>query len=125
MNIHGIGTDIVSVKRIANLISKYPDRFLGRILSPAEIINYGNSATPTHYVSKRFAAKEAIAKAIGTGIGKSMAFNEISILNYESGKPFVSFSGQAKATVEALGLQDVMISLSDENEYSLAFAVVI
>lgn len=124
MNIIGIGTDIVDKKRISRLLDRFGDRFIERILSKEEKKMISQISDPKAYLAKRFAAKEAIAKALGTGIG-TVSFNEISVLNTTGGKPYVKFEGKSKQFVMNLNIHEVMISLSDEKECALAFAVIV
>lgn len=123
MKILGIGTDIVQLSRIENLLSEYDDKLIARILTADEQLQFKTSNQPISFFAKRFAAKEAVAKALGTGIGP-VAFKEINISNLDNGKPQVNFTGQTKVFVETLKVLDVMISLSDEKEYAVAFALV-
>ncbi|MBS0286136.1 MAG: holo-ACP synthase [Proteobacteria bacterium] len=125
MNILGIGTDLVALARIETLLARFGDKFIARILAPDEKVHYEQSANSVSYFAKRFAAKEAVAKAFGTGIGANLAFNEISITNLESGQPVVSFLGKSKGYVETLNIQQIHISLSDEKLYALAFVVIL
>lgn len=116
--IANIGCDIVRVGRIKRSIDLYGDRFLKRIFSATEIMNAPvHHKKQTSYFANRFAAKEAFAKALGTGIGGTIHFNEIEILNHPSGQPYIRFP-------ERLGKMNVHLSLSDEANYSLAFVVV-
>ncbi len=120
----GIGTDIVSHARINHLLENFGERFVNRILSEQEQLAYQKTVSPDTYMAKRFAAKEAVAKALGTGIGAHVAFNEISVTNLNTGQPVVTFLGKAKDYIDSLGNITVWISLSDEKDYSLAFAIV-
>lgn len=124
MNILGIGTDLVSLARIEKLLDRFGTKLVDRILAPEEKAQYRQSASPTSYFAKRFAAKEAVAKAFGTGIGAHLAFNEISVTNLASGQPVVQFVGKAKDFVESLNIGHIHISLSDEKLFALAFVVV-
>jgi holo-[acyl-carrier protein] synthase len=124
MSIKGIGTDIVDKNRIANLLDQHGERFVKRILSEQEQQVFAELGDPVAYLARRFAAKEAVAKAFGTGIGK-LAFNEICIMNLSSGKPVVNFIGESAKVVATIPYQDVMISLSDEKHYAVAFVIVI
>ncbi len=123
MNILGIGTDIVQLSRIAELLEQYDNKLIERILTPQEQVQLAASSQPVSFFAKRFAAKEAVAKALGTGIGQ-VAFKEINISNLENGKPQVNFTGKAEEFVAKLNIKEVMISLSDEKEYALAFVVI-
>ena len=117
--IKGIGCDIVSITRIKNMVDKWGDKFLCRIftLSELECANkrkYGYYA----YLAKRFAAKEAISKALKTGIGSALSFKECEILNDEKGAPLVNFLRND------LNFK-VHLSLSDEKEYAQAFVIIV
>lgn len=120
----GVGSDLVSLERIEKLIYRFGEKFVKRILSPDEVKHYAQSNNPASYLAKRFAAKEAVAKAFGTGIGKHLAFNEISVLNLPSGQPTVSFLGNSSEFVKQTGMKAIHISLSDEKAYALAFVVI-
>ncbi len=124
MKILGIGTDIVQQARIDALWERFGQRFVKRVLSASEQALFSQKARPTAFLAKRFAAKEAVAKAIGTGIGQNLALHEISVLNLPNGKPYVTFSGKSLEYINTLNIQEVMISLSDEKDHVLAFVVV-
>ncbi len=124
MSIIGIGTDIVEQMRISALLERFGQKFVDRILSIEEQKSFERSSNPVSYLAKRFAAKEAVAKAFGTGIGQAFAFNEISVTNLPSGQPTVSFIGRSKEFVDNRNVKEVMISLSDEKAFALAFVVI-
>lgn len=125
MSILGIGTDMVAKSRIKGLIERFPEKFAARILSEDELKYLKlNKQTTVDYLAKRFAGKEAVAKALGTGIGEKVAFNEISITNLPSGKPQVTLLGKAQTLITELNIKALHISLSDEKDFALAFAVV-
>ncbi|MCS5711089.1 holo-ACP synthase [Candidatus Berkiella aquae] len=123
MNVYGIGTDMVQISRIRDLFEKYGERFTQRILSASEQIAFKQHNEAIAYLAKRFAGKEAVAKALGTGIGSHLAFTQISITNQANGKPVVSLLGEAKQYFHSMEVGEIMISLSDEKEYALAFVV--
>lgn len=112
----GIGCDIVETKRIHKLYESRPEQFLSKIYSKAEQLKFKENNSIA-YLAKRFAAKEAVAKALGQGIGE-LAFNEIEILNNEKGAPFVNI---LKSGYEHLIFH---ISLSDEKTLAIAYAVI-
>lgn len=120
--IYGIGTDIVEIKRIQQMTDQYGDKFAQRILSPKELNIYHVHAQPVQYLAKRFAAKEAAAKALGIGIAQGLSFHQFSIMNDVLGKPCIGLSGQAEQLVSREGLQ-LHISLSDEKEHAVAFVI--
>ena len=118
-----IGTDIVNVKRIERSVNRYGERFVNRILNPAEVIQWRQRERDSNFLAKRFAAKEAISKALGTGIGRGVSFQNIVISNDSKGVPLVSVSKGALKALEAQGASRVLLSISDEKEYAIAFAV--
>tara|TARA_B100001057_G_C22857289_1_gene953127 strand:+ start:1304 stop:1687 length:384 start_codon:yes stop_codon:yes gene_type:complete len=125
MNIYGIGTDIVSVKRIKKSLKK--KIFLKRIFCEQEIIKCKKLNTPFNCYAKRFAAKEAFAKALGTGISNGINFNEIVILNKKSGKPYISLKGKTKKIIKDKlknKKTKISLSLSDEKDYAVAFVTI-
>ncbi|MDX1950486.1 MAG: holo-ACP synthase [Rickettsiales bacterium] len=116
--ITGIGTDIISISRIEDAFKKFGDKFAERILSDEELeifIKRKNEKNnqQINYLAKRFAGKEAISKAIGTGIGGDISFKDISILNDEKGKPFVKISAGCNLA-KFLQNKKIFISLSDD-----------
>ncbi len=119
----GIGTDIVNIKRIELLLDNYKERFINRILSKKEIevFFYIPKIKKAKYIAKRFAGKEAFAKALGFGIGKNIAFNEIEIINNDLGQPILNLIQKKKKMIKNYSIN---ISLSDENEYAIAFVVI-
>lgn len=125
LNIFGIGTDIVSVPRIQKNLDTNKDKFIDRILSDKEKMHLPNDVQLVGYIAKRFAAKEAFAKALGTGIANGLAFNQISILNNPVGQPYIECDGKALALIQANNIQSIKISLSDEQDFALAFVVLV
>ncbi len=119
---HGIGTDLVDIARIAALYERYGERFVKRILSQEEYVLFKEHQSIA-FLAKRFAGKEAVAKALGTGLGAQVAFTEISITNLENGKPVVKLLGKASVLLTELSIREILISLSDEKHYALAFAI--
>lgn len=115
----GIGTDIISIGRIEYALEAYGAKFMQRILTENErnyVIEIHNKENKVAYLAKRFAAKEAISKAIGTGIGEDLSFQDIEISNNSEGKPIVKIKKYPEITVH--------LSLSDEKEgFAIAFAL--
>ncbi len=124
MNILGIGMDIVETKRIAESIERFGDRFLSRIFSEEEVAYAQSMKHPHLHLAARFAAKEAISKAFGTGIGREMGWRELEIIREPSGRPRVVLHGKAEAYAKKLGVQEIHISLSHTAEYGAASAVI-
>ncbi len=125
MNIFGIGTDIVNVDRIKNSLKN--KNFINRIFSKKEIQKCKKINNSNNCFAKRFAAKEAFSKAIGTGISKGINFNEIVILNKKTGRPYISIIGQTKQTLNKKFKRKkpkISLSLSDEKKYAVAFVTI-
>lgn len=118
-----IGTDILRVERIEEVVSRLGDRFVRRILTQQEQGEYHASKQPDRLLAKRFAAKEAIAKALGTGIGRGVSWQDIQIEHDAHGAPQVRLLGGAKRVAMERGGSRVALSLADELDYVVAFAV--
>lgn len=119
----GVGTDILRVARIDEVVERLGERFVARILTPQERREYRDSQMPRRLLAKRFAAKEAVAKALGTGIGRGVSWQDITIDHDEHGAPRVVLTGGALAVATERGGNRVELSLADEAEYVVAFAV--
>ena len=125
MNIFGIGTDIVSVYRIKNSLKN--KNFINRVFNKKEILKCKSIKNSINCYAKRFAAKEAFSKALGTGISKGINFNEIVILNNKSGKPYINIIGRTKLTLNKKFKKKkskISLSLSDEKKYAVAFVTI-
>ena len=125
MNIFGIGTDIVSVDRIKTSLKN--KNFINRIFHEKEILKCGKINSSVNCYAKRFAAKEAFSKALGTGISNGINFNEIVILNKKSGKPYINIIGQTKKILSKKfksKKSKMSLSLSDEKKYAVAFVTI-
>ncbi len=118
-----VGTDILQIARIDEVISRLGERFVDRILTPEERDEYRNSAQGNRLLAKRFAAKEAVAKALGTGIGRGVSWQDIQICHDANGAPLVRLTGGAEKAAERRGGSRVELSLADELDYVVAFAV--
>ncbi len=117
----GIGTDIVQVARIATSLSRSGDRLAARILTPDEMQRFVALSHSAAFLAKRFAAKEAAAKALGTGIAQGVSWQDIEVSNNELGAPQLQFHGRAREIQQAKGITRLDISLADEREYVVAF----
>ena len=125
MNIFGIGTDIVSINRINKSLKN--KNFLKRVYNEKEILKCQKTSMSTNCFAKRFAAKEAFSKALGTGIASGINFNEIVVLNKKTGKPYINLIGQTKKTLikKFKGKKSkISLSLSDEKNYAVAFVTI-
>lgn len=119
----GIGVDIVQVSRVKKVLDRHQQRFVERILHPNELAVYANHRQPLAYFAKRYAAKEALAKALGTGIAKGVNFFEIETQLDELGKPHLILHGTTLEKATQLGVKQLFISLSDEQDYAVANVV--
>ncbi len=125
MKIIGLGVDIVDNKRIKKSIKN--KQFISRIFSKKEINQSRKIKDKTNYFSKRFAAKESLSKAIGTGFRKGLNFRDISIVNDKYGKPYYELNNNVKKLIYSkFKVKKIKISLSlaDEKKYSIAFSVI-
>ena len=125
MEIYGLGTDLVSVLRIKQLVKN--KSFITKIFNNTEIAKCNNQINKANCYAKRFAAKEAFSKAIGTGISKGLNFKEIVIQNMKSGKPYVLLTGTTKKVVNKLFKKkkfSIFLSLTDEKSFALATVII-
>ena len=124
MKIYGIGTDIVSVDRIKKSLKN--NNFLVRLFCKEEILKCAKLTKPYNCYSKRFAAKEAFSKALGTGISNGINFNEIIVMNEKNGKPFIKIIGKTLKIIKNKYKKKIAIalSLSDEKKYAVAFVTI-
>ncbi len=123
--IHGIGTDIVAIGRIQAGLVRYGEKFARRILAQQELEPFRRSALPAHFLAKRFAAKEAAVKAMGTGFRDGITLGQIAVSNDLHGRPGLIFSGRAQQVCHELGIGEAHLSLSDEKEYAVAFVTLL
>jgi holo-[acyl-carrier protein] synthase len=123
--IYGIGTDIVQIARISDSVRRFGERFARKVLTAEELPEYLASRHPERLLAKRFAAKEAVVKALGLGFREGLAFHLIGITHDRHGKPGVVYRGRALAYIGEIGITESMISLSDERHYAVAFAVLL
>ena len=121
--IYGVGTDLVDIERVKKILSKNRDGFIKRVLSEHEQALFANKADSAAYCAKRFAAKEAFAKALGTGIGKTVSFQDLTIRNNENGKPHFIPSEKLRLYLLEKGIKQAHLSISDESQNAIAFVV--
>ena len=125
MKMIGIGVDIVKNKRIHSSIKK--KNFINRTFSKDEILMSEKFTNKTNYFSKRFAAKEAFVKALGTGFRKGLNFKDIQIVNDKLGKPYYLIDTKIKRLIQKkkkVKNFDLFLSISDEKDYSIAFTII-
>jgi len=119
----GTGIDIIEVARIAASFEKFGERFVNRILLPDEIVYCFGHKNPAPFLAARFAAKEAISKAFGTGIGAALGWQDMEICKKESGEPFVVLHGNGRELFTTRGAKQLLVSLSHTDNYAAATAV--
>lgn len=119
----GIGTDLVDIARIEKSLQKFGQKFIDRNFTPAE-----QHKTDANHLAKRFAAKEALSKALGTGIAGGIAFKDIEVRNDEAGKPYITLYNEALRIITSLTPADkalhIHLSLSDEKNHAIATVVI-
>jgi holo-[acyl-carrier protein] synthase len=123
MDILGTGIDVVEVARISAAIDRHGETFLARLFTPAERAYCDGQAVPARHYAARFAAKEAVAKALGTGIGQHAAWLDLNITRSASGAPEVELSGAAQAYAASRGIGKIQISLTHARDYAAATAI--
>lgn len=121
----GIGIDIVETERIDQSLEKFGERFLKRVFHPDEIAYAKSMKFPALHLAARFAAKEAISKAFGTGIGKQLGWTDMEIRRKESGEPYAVLHGKGAELAARRGVSQVMVSLSHCKAYSAASAILL
>ena len=121
--IHGIGTDLVAVARIAQLHRRFGERLARRLLAVDELTAYADARDPARFLAKRFAAKEALAKALGTGLRAPVSLGNIVVRHDELGRPAFAVTAPLTAWLEERGIVHLHLSLSDEHDHVLAFAI--
>jgi len=119
----GTGIDIIEVARVQASHERFGERFLNRILLADEIAYCLSHKIPGPFLAARFAAKEAVSKAFGTGIGAQLGWQDMEICRKESGEPFVVLHGKGKKLFQARGAKQLLISLSHTANYAAATAV--
>lgn len=123
MNLFGIGIDVVEVERVGASLSEFGEKFESRIFTEAEK-NYCHSMKrPVIHFAARFAAKEAVSKALGTGIGKDVSWLDIEVVRAENGEPSIRLTGAAKRFAEKHQINTIKISLTHAEHYAAANAV--
>ena len=121
--IYGVGTDLIEIGRVERVLQRFGERFAQRILCEPELRRFRAHRRPVAYLAKRFAAKEAFTKALGTGIHAPANWHGVWVTNLKSGKPVLEFSSALKELLAKRGVTRAHVSLSDER--GVAFATVI
>ena len=123
MGVIGIGTDITECLRIAQMIEKHGELFVGRVFTPAEIEYCRARRMATQHFAGRWAAKEAVLKAIGTGWRRGISWRDIEVRNAPSGRPMARLQGGTREAAEKLGVRRVLVSISHCRSHATAYAV--
>lgn len=123
MSIIGIGTDLVEIARVRRVLARHGERFAARVLVRAELERWRHHGDPGGFLARRWAVKEAAAKAMGTGIGGALGFHDLHIGATVGGAPTLQVTGQGATTAEGLGIGSWHVSITDEGAYALAFVV--
>jgi holo-[acyl-carrier protein] synthase len=123
----GLGSDLVDIRRIEKVLARHGDRFIQRIFTPVEVAKAERRATRIDTYAKRFAAKEACSKALGTGFRKGVFFRDMGVVNLPSGRPTMKLTGGALRRLNEITPQgyEARIDISLTDEYPLAQAIVI
>ena len=122
--IFGVGTDILELTRLQNTYDRFGEHFVNRLLMDEEREQFTRSKSPVRFLAMRFAAKEAIVKAMGTGFAHGIWIRDVGVLNNSWGRPEVIWSARGQAVCDDLGIGAGHVSLSDDAGLILAFAVV-
>ena len=123
MSVLGIGVDLIEVERIQHSLDRFGERFMKRVFTEGEIAYCVSMKFPARHFAARFAAKEAVSKAFGTGIGKAMGWRNIDIRKKTSGEPFLVFSGSAQELATKRGVTSALITLSHTDHHAMAIVV--
>lgn len=121
--IYGIGVDIVEVARIRRSLARFGERLARRVLTEHELADYRRARRPEYFLASRFAAKEALSKALGTGFREGIAPRRIGVRHDVRGKPSLVCTGEVRRHLQRHGIAAAHLSLSDEREYAVAYVV--
>ena len=125
MTVLGVGMDIVETKRIADSMERFGERFLHRVFLEGEVAYSNSMKFPHLHLAARFAAKEAISKAFGTGVGRDLGWRDLEIVREPSGQPRVILHGRAVEYAKTRGVREIHVSLSHTTDYGAASAVIV
>ena len=121
--IYGIGTDLIEIPRVAAVLGRFGERFARRILCEPELRRFAVHRQPAAYLAKRFAAKEAFTKALGTGIHAPANWHGVWVVNLRSGKPALEFTPALQALLDKRGVSHAHLSLTDERQFASATVI--
>lgn len=123
MQVFGIGIDIIEISRIEEVLERHGDRFLKKILTVAERDYCMAQKKPATHIAARFAAKEAVSKAFGTGIGSDLGWLDVEVMRRSTGAPQIRLTGPGAAFAEKEGIGEIKISISHARDYAVAKAM--
>jgi holo-[acyl-carrier protein] synthase len=123
MSVIGIGVDLVECARIQHSLDRFGDRFLHRVFTDGEIAYSMSMKFPARHLAARFAAKEAVSKAFGTGIGKAMGWRDLDVRKKPSGEPYLIFAGEAEQLAQTRGVTSTLVTLSHTDNHAMAMVV--
>jgi holo-[acyl-carrier protein] synthase len=123
MSVIGIGVDLVECARIQHSLDRFGDRFLHRVFTDGEIAYSMSMKFPARHLAARFAAKEAVSKAFGTGIGKAMGWRDLDVRKKPSGEPYLIFAGEAEQLAQTRGVTSALVTLSHTDNHAMAMVV--
>ena len=121
--IAGVGVDLLDINRVSTLYDRYDTRFVTHLLTDHERVGFESTARKVHYLATRFSGKEAISKALGTGLRAPMTLHAVSILNDNVGKPYLEYSNDLSLLMQDRGIQRIHLSFSHENHMLLSHAI--
>ena len=121
--IYGVGTDLIEIRRVERVLERFGERFAQRILCEPELKRFRAHRQPVAYLAKRFAAKEAFTKALGTGIHAPANWHGVWVVNLKSGKPVLEFSPTLKKLLQERKIRSSHLSLTDEREIAAATVI--
>lgn len=124
MAILGLGTDIVEIRRITSIVDRNAEKLAQRILHPSELQCYLKNSQAVRFLAKRFAVKEAAAKALGTGMRDGIMFNQFELINDRLGKPILNLHHRALMFVKQRGMKYLHVSIADERYYACATVII-
>lgn len=119
----GIGTDIMGIERMQESLRQRGEAWARRLLTDTEFAEYERRGNKAAFLAKRFAAKEAAVKALGTGFADGITWKQVNIHNDEKGAPLMTFAGKALERAQVLGVSRIHLSISDEKHYAVAFVI--
>ena len=120
----GVGTDIVSISRIEEALKRFGERFINKVFTDEEAKVCKNKNDRSSFLASRFAAKEAVLKAFGTGISNGIGFKDVEVVREQGKRPGIILHGKGKETAGSLGVKNIHLSISHDASLALAFVVV-